>query len=197
MKPWMRTTLLWLAWGVLIALALLYPVELYAELQRGQMEPFSLSFHLIPEAILFLALGLSLEAFRQKSSGMLKPWLKRLVYWTPRIALLFFTLMISLLALDIFDMGLGFWETILGLLIHLIPAMVMALAIALAWRWEWVGGVFFIGWAVWYAVTAQGFPLSVYVEIAGLPLALGLLFLINWRYRDEIRQLREAPKVAA
>jgi len=42
---------------------------------------------------------------------------KQILFWTPRIAGILFVLFISLFALDIFDMQLGFWETIV-LFIH-------------------------------------------------------------------------------
>jgi hypothetical protein len=71
-------------------------------------------------------------------------------------------------ALDIFDMGLGFWGTIVGLFMHLIPSFLLTIAIIIAWRWEWVGAVLFIGWAIWYVISARGFDWSVYVIIAGM-----------------------------
>jgi hypothetical protein len=70
---------------------------------------------------------------------------------------------------------------------HLIPSILLASALALAWRWEWIGAVLFIGWAVWYAGTARGFDWSVYVIIAGVPAVIGLLFLVDWVLRKQIR----------
>lgn len=113
--------------------------------------------------------------------------LKQIMYWTPRVAGILFILFISLFALDIFDMNLGVWGTILGLFMHLIPSILLAIAIALAWRWEWVGAVAFAGWAVFYVTYFRGFDWSVYAMIAGIPLVIGLLFLLDWIYRKEIR----------
>lgn len=113
--------------------------------------------------------------------------LKKTLYWAPRIAGILFILFISLFALDIFDMQLGFWGTIVGLFMHLIPSILLAIAIVIAWRQEWFGALLFIGWAIWYVASTRGFPWSVYALIAGIPLLIGLLFLTGWIWRKQIR----------
>lgn len=113
--------------------------------------------------------------------------LKQTMFWTPRIAAILFVLFISLFALDIFDMKLGFWGTIVGLFMHLIPSILLAIAIALAWRWEWIGAVGFAGWAIFYIIAFQGFEWGIYVMIAGIPLVIAILFLLGWIYRKQIR----------
>lgn len=113
--------------------------------------------------------------------------LKQILFWTPRVAGILFILFISLFALDIFDMKLGFWETIVGLFMHLIPSILLTIAIILAWRWEWVGAALFIGWAVWYVAYMRGFYWSAYAIISGLPALIGLFFLAGWVWRKQIR----------
>lgn len=112
--------------------------------------------------------------------------LKKTLFWTPRIGGILFVLFISLFALDIFEMQLGFWGTIVGLFMHLIPSILLAIAIFLAWKWEWIGAVLFAGWAIFYIATVRGFHWSVYALIAGIPLLVGALFLVDWIYRKEI-----------
>jgi hypothetical protein len=73
----------------------------------------------------------------------MKESVKRLVFWTPRILCTLFAAFISVFALDVFGEGYGFWETVVALLMHLIPTGVILIVLAIAWRWEWVGGALF------------------------------------------------------
>ncbi len=113
--------------------------------------------------------------------------LKQTLFWLPRIAGILFVLFLSMFALDIFELHLGFWGTIVGLLMHLIPSILLAIAIVVAWKWEWFGAALFIGWAVWYVASTRGLDWSVYVFIVGLPAVIGLFFLAGWIWRKQIR----------
>jgi len=63
------------------------------------------------------------------------------------------------------------------------------IVLAIAWRWEWVGAVLFCGLAVFYVVWTWGrFPFGAYLAISRPLLLLGVLFLLNWRRRDELRE---------
>ncbi len=118
---------------------------------------------------------------------MKKP-VKRVLFWMPRIVCLLFAVFISLLALDVFDLGYGFWETMLALLIHLIPTGIILIALAIAWRWEWVGAILFVGLGIAYVVVAWGkFDLLTYLIIGGPVFLVGALFAVNWLYREELR----------
>ena len=112
--------------------------------------------------------------------------LKKTMYWTPRIAGILFVLFLSLFALDIFEMQLGLWGTIVGLFMHLIPSILLAIAVFIAWKREWVGAVLFIGWAIWYVSFRREFDWIAFVMIAGLPAVIGLLFLAGWVWRKQI-----------
>ena len=118
--------------------------------------------------------------------------LKKTLFWMPRIAGILFILFISLFALDIFDLQLGFWGTLVGLFMHLIPSILLTIAIVIAWKQEWFGALLFIGWAVWYVSFVRGFDWIVYGLIAGLPALIGLLFLVGWIWRKQIRADRHA-----
>ena len=116
-----------------------------------------------------------------------QPW-KRVLFWTPRVMSILFALFVSLFALDVFGVGYSFWETVLALLIHLVPVYILLIGLAIAWRWEWVGALIFMGFAVWYVAMAWGqFQLSVYLMMAGVPFVVGILWLIDWLYRRELR----------
>ena len=112
----------------------------------------------------------------------------QLFFWTPRILAIFFAIFLSLFALDVFSEGYGFWETVVALIIHLVPTFIVLVALAVAWRWEWVGAVGFCGLAAFYVIMAwDRFPLSTYLLISGPLLVVGVLFLLNWILRDELR----------
>lgn len=115
---------------------------------------------------------------------------QQLVYWAPRALCIAYAVFISLFALDAFGQGRGFWETLLGLLMHLIPTFLILVVLALSWRREWVGGAVFLALAAFYVVETLGKPSgnwSVILLISG-PLALtGVLFLSNWFFREALR----------
>jgi hypothetical protein len=111
---------------------------------------------------------------------------KRLLFWTPRVLCIVFAIFISLFALDVFSEGYSFWKTILALMIHLIPTVVIVAVLAVSWRWEWIGGILFIFFGAFYIVSFWGrFPWVTYLVISGPLFLIGVLFLINWFYRKE------------
>ena len=113
---------------------------------------------------------------------------KRVLFWTPRVMCILFALFLSLFAMDVFGEGYGFWETILALLIHLVPVYIVLIVLVIAWRWEWVGAILFIAFAVFYLVWSWGrFHWSAYLGISGPLVLLGVLFLLNWIYRAQLR----------
>lgn len=112
--------------------------------------------------------------------------LKQTMFWMPRVAGILFVLFLSLFALDIFEMQLGFWGTIVGLFMHLIPSILLAIAVFIAWKREWVGALLFIGRAIWYVSFRREFAWIALVMIAGLPAVIGLLFLAGWVWRKQI-----------
>jgi hypothetical protein len=105
--------------------------------------------------------------------------LRQTLFWLPRGMGIVFVLFLSIFALDIFDTGLNFWETILGL-------FVLAIAVAASWRHEWVGAAVFMGWTVFYVTVMRGFDWIAYALIAGIPFGVGVLFLAGWVWRDKV-----------
>ena len=113
---------------------------------------------------------------------------KRWLFWAPRVLCILFAIFVSLFALDVFEEGHGLWETMLALLMHLIPTFVILIVLAISWRWEWVGGILFIALGVLYLALAGGrLHWSAYLLISGPLFLVGVLFLINWLYRAELR----------
>jgi hypothetical protein len=98
--------------------------------------------------------------------------------WAPRVLGILFATFISLFALDVFSEGYSFWETVLSLLMHLIPTGILLVVLALSWRWEWVGGILFSALGILYLIAARGAYPVIWV-----PLFLeGALFVMSWRY---------------
>ena len=115
--------------------------------------------------------------------------MKRVLFWTPRILCILFAMFLSLFALDVFGEGFGFWKTILALLIHLVPVYIVIIILVIAWRWEWIGAILFNALGLFYIIWVWGkFPLVTYVSISGPLFLVGILFLFNWIYREQLRK---------
>ncbi len=113
---------------------------------------------------------------------------QQFLYWTPRVVCILFASFLSLFALDVFEGGFGFPKVILALLIHLIPVFLLIISLLVAWRLEWVGAILFVALAVGYVVLSGGREnLIAYIIISGTSLLIGILFLLNWLYRDKLR----------
>ena len=110
------------------------------------------------------------------------------LFWAPRVLCILFAIFLSIFAADAFGEGRGFWETVLALLMHLIPCGIFLIVLAMAWRWEWVGAVVFLALGVLYLIfaLARQFHWSAYVAISGPLFLVGALFLLNWIYRERI-----------
>ena len=111
---------------------------------------------------------------------------RRLLFWLPRVLCIAFALFVSLFALDVLNAGLGLWQTIPALSMHLIPTAFVVVVLALSWRWEWVGGILYIAAGILYLIEARHHPDWV-VVISGPLFLVGTLFLLNWLKRGEIR----------
>ena len=108
---------------------------------------------------------------------------KRFLFWSPRGLGIFFAMFLSLFALDVFSEAYGFGETILALLIHLIPTYLVVISLAIAWRWEWVGSILFITLASAYLACSGG---GSWI-ISGPLFLIAILFLFNWMYRARLK----------
>jgi hypothetical protein len=119
----------------------------------------------------------------------MSPIARRLLFWTPRGLGIAFALFVSLFAMDVFDGHYRLPQLLLALGMHLVPTALIVVALAVAWRWEWVGAVLFSGLGVAYIVSMWGrFSWDTYALIAGPAFLVGLLFLLNWRHRAELRR---------
>ena len=118
----------------------------------------------------------------------------QILLWTPRILSIIFILFLMLFSLDVFSEKSGFWETVLGLLTHNIPAFVLLIVLIISWKHEMVGavafnlaGLLYIGWLLTAShpqITNSQHPelvmLAWFMAISAPALIIGGLFLVNW-----------------
>ncbi len=118
----------------------------------------------------------------------MKPVMQRTIYWTPRILCLLFAAFISVFALDVFDGSHGLWQTVLALIMHLIPTAIVLGLLALCWRWDWIGAAVFPMLGLLYIVMFWGrFPWPTYALMTGPLVLLGVLFFASWRMKKKVQ----------
>jgi len=111
----------------------------------------------------------------------------KILYWAPRILGILIALFVSLFALDVFGEGYNFWETIVALMMHLIPTGIILIILAIAWRWERAGGFLFIALGVLYiALFWDPSRWPAYLMISGPLFLVGILFIFDDYYRETI-----------
>jgi hypothetical protein len=115
---------------------------------------------------------------------------KQWLFWTPRVLAILFTAFLSLFSLDVFGEGYGFWGTMLALVMHLVPTMIVLTALVIAWRWEAAGGILLIALGVWYLTSWPRFHWSAYLVISGPLILTGGLCLAGCAYRAMLRPCR-------
>jgi hypothetical protein len=146
--------------------------------------------YLLVPALALLMLALVVEVVIEKTqAGSLQRATQRLLFWTPRVLGVLLCLILAPLAFDVFALGLGFWQTIGALLIHLMPLLVLLALLAAAWRWEWLGAVAFGLFGLWALSinVHDAIPFSVYLLVVGIPLLIAALMALNWIYHTEVR----------
>jgi hypothetical protein len=112
-----------------------------------------------------------------------------LTTWAARLASIVFALFLSIFAMDVFSEGLGFGKSIIALLMHLIPSMLILLVLLISWNWEWVGGLVYILLGFLYIYVSRNRFEWSNIAIITLPLfALGILFWIGWYQRTHYKQ---------
>ena len=100
----------------------------------------------IPVVTGLYCLLLLLVYFQQKAhGGGLTAYLRKALFWSPRLALVLFALFTGLFSLDLSGEDYRIGELLALLIVHLVPAFVLLLILAITWRWEWIGGIAFLG----------------------------------------------------
>jgi hypothetical protein len=107
---------------------------------------------------------------------------KQVLLWAPRVLGIIFAVFLGLFALDVFSEGYSIAETILALLMHLIPTFLVIIALGIAWRWERIGAILFIALAIIYILVSAG---GSWVISAPL-FVIGGLFLVDWIFERKL-----------
>jgi hypothetical protein len=116
----------------------------------------------------------------------MKQFAQLLLFWSPRLLCILFILFISLFALDSFESNRSIIVNIQAFAIHLIPSFFLVVVLIVSWKWEWIGALVFNGLGLAYALMNLDHPDWIAVISTALFL-VGILFLIGWIYRKEIR----------
>ena len=112
--------------------------------------------------------------------------ISRFIYWAPRILAIIFVFFLALMSLDVFSLGLGFWDTLGALFMHSIPSLILLIILLISWRYEIVGGIAFILSGIVYIIllmmqpTFEWYLLSWALQVSGIAFLIGALFLVGW-----------------
>jgi hypothetical protein len=112
---------------------------------------------------------------------------KQILFWTPRILGILFTLFVGMFSLDVFEMGGGIWAILGGFLMHNLATIVMIVALVLGWRREWAGAIGFFAAGLWFLRMANAGDWGFVLVFVGIPVLVAVLFLVGWIYRKQIR----------
>ncbi len=120
--------------------------------------------------------------------------INRVLYWSPRVLSIVFILFLILMSLDVFEADYKFWEKILALFVHNIPAIILLVVLIISWKQDLVGGISFILAGVIYIAlllassVKTGFEwhyLLWALQISGTAFLIGIMFLMNWLKKRE------------
>ena len=119
----------------------------------------------------------------------------KFIFWIPRILGIIFILFLAMFSLDVFDNSYTFWETIVGLFMHNIPALILLVVLIISWKYELVGAIIFILAGLFYIGTLlitismdsspQWYMLVWSLIIAGPAFLIGILFLVGWSQKKK------------
>ena len=89
------------------------------------------------------------------------------------------------MSLDVFDSGLNFWQTVLVLFMHNLPALVLLIVLIISWKHEIVGGIVFILAGLAYIFLLMKNPFEWFmlvwaIQISGISFLIGGSFLFGW-----------------
>jgi len=124
------------------------------------------------------------------------PKLNKSIFWTPRILGILFVLFLAMFSLDVFDGDYGFWEIVVGLFMHNIPALILLVVLIISWKYEMVGAVVFILAGLLYIFllltnpSLEWYMLSWALTISGPAFLVGILFYMSWKQKIKLNKFK-------
>ena len=113
--------------------------------------------------------------------------MKKIVYWTPRVLAILFTLFIMMFSLDVFDATSSLTDQLIGFFMHNLPAYGIILVIVLAWKKDIIGMIGFalIAIGLFMMVMGSNQPSGSAVNpavfiVSGPALLISLLYGFSW-----------------
>ena len=113
--------------------------------------------------------------------------MKKIVYWTPRVLAILFTLFIMMFSLDVFNGTSSLTDQLIGFFMHNLPAYGIILVIVLAWKKDIIGMIGFalIAIGLFMMVMGSNQPSGSAVNpavfiVSGPALLISLLYGFSW-----------------
>ena len=120
----------------------------------------------------------------------IKYFLLLILNWIPRILCILIAIFLSLFSFDVFGQNTGFWKTLIAFFIHNIPTITLIAILILSWKLAWIGGISFIALGIVYLIWFSDRSDSHFIDITLF--AVGILFLLDWFLRKEIKKAQDA-----
>ncbi len=107
-----------------------------------------------------------------------------LIRWSPRILSILLITLLMMFSLDVLQSDVPWYEILLGLLIHNIPAFILMMVLFISWKKPLVGSIVFITAGLFYGfwmILGQGFNEWLAVLTLGVPaIIIGILFYMDY-----------------
>ena len=103
----------------------------------------------------------------------------QIILWAPRILGIGLAIMLGLFAADVFIGNHGILGTLVALVMHLIPSLLVLALVLVGWKHEGIAAMAFIALAVFYASTMAE-RLAWIVLVAGPLVIVSMLFFNSW-----------------
>lgn len=103
----------------------------------------------------------------------------QVILWAPRVVGIGLAVLLGLFAADVLISNHGILGTLVALVMHLIPSLLVLALVLIGWRHQGIAAMAFVALAVFYAATmAERFAWIVLV--AGPLVIVSALFFLSW-----------------